>query len=530
MNLKLAKNILTHLAERGVHEIVLCSGARNSPFVFLLEEAIGFNVYSFFEERSAAFFALGRIKNHGHPVAVLTTSGTAAAELFPAVIEGHYTGAPLIMVTADRPRKLRGTGAPQSIDQVNLFGGHTETFIDIAVNEPLSLDSWSGHGPLHLNVCFDEPLIDGVVEKDEFKQKSFRKDSRFRDDTLADHFIEIKKFLGNAECPVFLIGPLNFDERETVKEFLLRAKAPVFAEALSGLREDRELRPLLLKSGDPVLSPKYFDALIRIGGMPTVRFWRDLENNPQLMPVLSISSLPYSGLSKGKLIHTDLRKLLTAYNEKMELDKNKIETVFEFDNGQYKKLQQILDRENKSEVAMLHRLSLTIEEDASVYLGNSLPIREWDLAAHRERHVCWDMAGNRGVNGIDGQLSTFLGFASEDTTNWGIFGDLTAMYDLASPWALKQRPMKSTRLVVVNNSGGQIFSRLFKSNNFLNNHNVNFASWAKMWELGYEEWTSVPPKFSSEEPTVIELVPDSESSIRFWKAYGELWPAPVKLN
>lgn len=530
MNLALAKNILESLASRGVHEIILCSGARNSPLVHVLQESTGFHIYSFFEERSAAFYALGRIKNHGHPVAVVTTSGTAAAELFPAVIEGHYTGSPLVLVSADRPRKLRGTGAPQSIDQVNLFGNHAETFIDIAGGETFSLDSWTGHGPLHINVCFDEPLIDSEVGSVEVRQEAFRKDNIFRDNTIADHFIDLKKFLSESRRPVFLVGPLSFDERGVVKEFLLRMRAPVFAEALSGLREDRELKPYLLKSGEPILSASRFDSLIRIGGVPTVRYWRDVENNARLISVISLSNLPFAGLSHGKLIHTDLRKLLAAYDEKTDFDNASLEKILNYDEEQYRKLQQILDRESHSEVALVHRLSLVIEEDAAIYLGNSLPIREWDLAAHRERHVSWDMAGNRGVNGIDGQLSTFLGFACEDTPNWGIFGDLTTMYDLVSPWALKQRPLKNTRFVVINNSGGQIFSRLFKNSDFLNSHNLGFSDWAKMWELGYEKWTSVPQRFTSEEPTVIEIVPDEKSSERFWKSYEELWSAPLRLN
>lgn len=530
MNLALAKDILSSLAQRGVYEIILCSGARNSPIVHVLQESSGFHVSSFFEERSAAFYALGRIKNHGHPVAVITTSGTAAAELFPAVIESHYTGSPLVLVSADRPRKMRGTGAPQSIDQVNLFGNHTETFIDVAGGEAFSLDSWTGHGPLHINVCFDEPLIDNEVGSIGFRQEAFRKDNIFRDNTIADHFIELKNFLSDSKRPVFLVGPLNFEEREAVKEFLLRMKAPVFAETLSGLREDHELRPYLLKSGESILSASRFDSLVRIGGVPTARYWRDIENNPRLIPVVSLSRLPFAGLSHGKVIHTDLRKLLAAFDEKIGFDNSSLEKILNYDQDQYRKLQQILDRESYSEAALIHRLSLIVEEEASVYLGNSLPIREWDLVAHRERPISWDMAGNRGVNGIDGQLSTFLGFASEDNPNWGIFGDLTTMYDLVSPWALKQRPMKNTRIVVINNSGGQIFSRLFKNSDFLNSHNVSFGDWAKMWDLGYEKWTSVPQRFASEEPTVIEIVPDEKSSQSFWKSYEELWTAPLRLN
>src|SRR5262249_9638323 len=112
-----------------------CAGARNSPLFLELLERGDLHTFRFFEERSAAFFALGRIQATGRPVAVLTTSGTAAAELFPAVIEAHYTGAPLVAVTADRPRRYRGTGAPQSIEQVDLYGGYAAASWDLAAGE-----------------------------------------------------------------------------------------------------------------------------------------------------------------------------------------------------------------------------------------------------------------------------------------------------------------------------------------------------------------------------------------------------------
>ena len=107
-------------------------------------------VYTFVDERAAAFFALGRIKRDDKPVAVVTTSGTAAAELLPATIEAFYSGAPLILITADRPARFRGTGAPQAIEQVGIFGVYAET----------DVDRWNRRLPLHINVEFDEPLID----------------------------------------------------------------------------------------------------------------------------------------------------------------------------------------------------------------------------------------------------------------------------------------------------------------------------------------------------------------------------------
>ena len=139
---------MARVRDAGVEEFCVCAGSRNSPLLYVLGSSDA-RLFSFVDERSAAFFALGRIKQHARPCAVVTTSGTAAAELLPAAIEAHYSGLPLILISADRPGRFRGTGAPQSIEQVGIFGVYAET----------SLSMWSGMRPLHLNIEFDEPLL-----------------------------------------------------------------------------------------------------------------------------------------------------------------------------------------------------------------------------------------------------------------------------------------------------------------------------------------------------------------------------------
>src|SRR5438067_1651083 len=122
MNSSLAVHTLEQAHSMGVSELCICPGARNAPWIQVLTANPGiFRCHYFFEERSAAFFALGRIRATSRPVAVLTTSGTAAGELLPAAMEAHYSGLPLVMMTADRPRSYRGTGAPQAAEQVGIF-------------------------------------------------------------------------------------------------------------------------------------------------------------------------------------------------------------------------------------------------------------------------------------------------------------------------------------------------------------------------------------------------------------------------
>jgi 2-succinyl-5-enolpyruvyl-6-hydroxy-3-cyclohexene-1-carboxylate synthase len=147
-NVVRAASLIDAVRAAGANEFCVCAGSRNAPLLAVLGSSDA-RLFSFVDERSAAFFAIGRVKLHGNPVAIVTTSGTAVAEMLPAAIEAYYSGIPLILISADRPARFRGTGAPQSIEQVGIFGVYAET----------SLSDWSRMRPLHLNVEFDEPLL-----------------------------------------------------------------------------------------------------------------------------------------------------------------------------------------------------------------------------------------------------------------------------------------------------------------------------------------------------------------------------------
>src|ERR1700722_12018383 len=138
-NTHLAKQVLEEIISQGVYEFCLCPGARNAPLIYPLVQSSQVRIYYWPEERSAAFFALGRIKATGRPVAVVTTSGTAAAEILPAAMEAYYTGLPLVLLTADRPRRFRGTGAPQAAEQVGLFSCYAHEMQDLAEEDECCL-------------------------------------------------------------------------------------------------------------------------------------------------------------------------------------------------------------------------------------------------------------------------------------------------------------------------------------------------------------------------------------------------------
>lgn len=543
-NQTLAVAVVGRLRACGVRTFCVCPGGRNAPLVEVLDEQVekgsdSFSdpcpeVLSFFDERSAAFFALGRARRDGTPVAVVTTSGTAAAELLPAMVEAHYSGVPLLAVTADRPRAYRGSGAPQAIDQVNIFGTFARVFVDL--EHPGDAWTWPApDGPAHINVCFSDPLLadwrstTGVplcpdaVPPDPGTVLSAR-------DAAAIHafaIAEFESFLARVRSPLIIVGGLHQSgDREPVARFCQELGAPMLAEASSGIRSAPGAR--LLRSGDEVvqrgIEQHLFDSVIRIGEVPSFRIWRDLELSFRV-PVLSVSRTPWRGLTHGTHLHVpagmplplpaDARRTISGA---ARLDgapaptMASIEALLAWDARVAAASDRLLASHPRSEPALVRRLSETIPAGSFVYLGNSLPIREWNqFATFADRRL--SIGENRGANGIDGQVASFLGWARPGVENWAVIGDLTALYDLSAPWALRHLDGLRLRIVVINNGGGRIFKRMFRNERFQNRHAAGFEAWAAMWGTEYH---AALPSGEIGPAAIIELRPDEDETEAFW--------------
>jgi 2-succinyl-5-enolpyruvyl-6-hydroxy-3-cyclohexene-1-carboxylate synthase len=531
-NVELSAHLMHFLLTSGITEFCVCPGARNAPLIaFLSAHSENFKAYYFYEERSAAFFALGRIRRTGSPVAIITTSGTAAGELLPATMEAYYSGMPLILITADRPRNYRGSGAPQTAEQVGLFGIYVAESFDIEGDERPELH-FSVSRPTHYNICFDEPLLVGEFPK--LKQITEVAAYQSREVSVgASPVIDVQDFIHTVQNPLIIVGMLHLREREAVVRLLLRWEVPTYFEAVSGLREDPRLEPVRISMADQVMERARradypIEGFVRIGGIPTLRLWRDLEAKYANMNVLSLSALPFSGLGRPQtFFHGDLNVLCDQVGAQLGVQSGKrnaaLARLISMDHEDQKRLRELLASEPTSEPGMIAELSQTISAQSQLYLGNSLPIREWDLAASYEskRIEVW---GSRGLNGIDGQVSTFLGFSRENAENWAIIGDLTALYDLPGPWVLSQLPETQVTIVVVNNGGGKIFARMFKQAEFQNQHQVRFKAWADLWSLDYEVWHEVRVGHERGRGNrIIEMRPDENATTRFWKQYQELF-------
>ncbi len=458
-NIAEARRVIEEAVARGATDFCVCAGSRNAPLLAVLG-ASDLQVFSFVDERSAAFFALGRAKLTGRPAVVITTSGTAVAELLPAAIEAHYSAIPLIFITADRPARYRGTGAPQAIEQQEIFGVYA-------------------HGSVqHINIEFDEPLIDEDVSWERGRPARCPPPV-----ATAAPPLPTPAFTR----PLVLLGGLAPAHRDPVRNFAIALNAPVYAEPLSGLREDPALAHLIITAGERMIGRGDFDGVIRIGNVPTARFWRDLDESRRELSLVSFSALPFTGCSRG-VVHPI---------EALPVDvdpRKRDEEFFTADRKQAAAIARVFDAETQSELALFRELSHTIPENSRVYLGNSLPIREWDLAATRDRRG-FTIEANRGANGIDGQLSTFFGQCDPSRMNVCVIGDLTAIYDSNAPWIVPQLDSATDfRIVIINNGGGRIFSRVAslkkldestRERIIENSHDLRFEHWAAMWGMQY---------------------------------------------
>lgn len=516
-----ACSIIEACLARGVREFVVCAGARNAALVEVVaraEAAGAARVWRHFEERSAGFFALGRSMATGEPCAVVTTSGTAVAELLPAVIEAHYQGRPLLALTADRPARFRGTGAPQAIEQPGLFGGYAGSG---------DLENWSLRSPWHWNVELEEEF---APEEDSspsifaaIAPPAAAPAVSFSVATLA-RWLREDLYRGL----VVMVGDLEPEDHEEVFHFCLSLGAPVVAEATSGLRE--ALGELILPDADRLLRQQPPGKVLRLGGVPSGRFWRDLEDLPEV-DVRHITRTGFPGLARpGETIAAPVGRVIRGLGD-VDPAGDALD-YFRRTSRRNAEIDNLIEAYPESEPGLLRLLSVYASTGSSLYLGNSLPIREWNLFAQRVKPVT-DVRANRGANGIDGQLSTWLGWTAETEDAWCVVGDLTALYDLAAPAWLGQIERAGRVLVVINNGGGQIFSRLPRLQQMserakelmLNPHEVRLEGWAAMWGMRYlrieseDGFDAIEP---GPVPLLVELIPSAEETTAFWGAWDAL--------
>jgi 2-succinyl-5-enolpyruvyl-6-hydroxy-3-cyclohexene-1-carboxylate synthase len=312
-----------------------------------------------------------------------------------------------------------------------------------------------------------------------------------------------------------LAAVLHPDDAVMVAPVLIKLGAPIVAEATANLHLFQALHPLLIEGGEKALKMCAATRILRIGAVPSWRFWRDLEDRPEVM-VTNFSRAPFRGLAREVNVST--------YPLESLLDLPASSTV----PWELKGVSPDLDAFPLSEPAWMGHLLRALPAGSRVFLGNSLPIREWNLAMKVPAEGVHFYA-NRGANGIDGLISTFLGVAASNAgESWLILGDLSALYDLAAPWIIQQLDNPKIRIVIVNNGGGKIFSQVSslrdlpdKAREVIENrHDMSFEPFAKLWRMDYlQVQNPMDLDGISDGPLIIEIRPDPSQTEAFWAAW-----------
>lgn len=523
-NAVVLRALFAELDALGVREFCVCAGARNAPIIDALTRN-GAPIRSFFDERSAAFFALGRVMQIRVPVAVLTTSGTAVAELHPAMVEAHYQNLPLVAISADRPSGYTGSGAPQAIEQRAMFGIYASQFVEIecAADGGIKLTrlgSPSG-GPAHFNVRLEEKL--GVVETADLKSPVARQAAPMGPDHSAAEVPPCwREFWGGEGDLVVLAAGLHPADVPSARDFLLRLDRPIVAEATANLHGEEALKHLMLRGGEEVLRVFDFKRVLRLGCVPSWRWWRDLEDRDEIS-VLGISRSPFRGLARSTKTGVVPWELPGMAGPVSHGPRDAMAPA----TAIAAKLDSLIEAHPNSEPAWMRHLSRIVGAGSTVFLGNSLPLREWNLAADVPKPGTAFFA-NRGANGIDGLVSTWLGLSVDAREAWLIAGDLSALHDMNAGWILTQLPVAKRRIVVINNGGGKIFSQVRWLDSLTpeakrvmgNPHTISFEPWARMWGMNHRLLADSRELADDDaDGCVWEIRPDAAQTGAFWRAW-----------
>lgn len=498
-----------------VESAVISPGSRSTPLALLLHREPAIKTYIAVDERSAGFFALGLSKAQHKPVALLCTSGTAAANYYPAICEAQESHIPLVVLTTDRPHELRQVGAPQAMDQLNLFQGHVKFFVEMALPEAtptmLNYAYWQGlrsteiaaqlpAGPVHLNFPLREPLlpdlnlnaIASTRQVLQGKQRLSTAESTY----LADIW-------SNKRGLLLVGGSQTTAEAQHIIKLADALGWPILSDPLTNVLTCGSQNPSLIASGDLFINelPKKMqpEIIVQFGLLPisknlmlwlsqldptqTERYfidessqWQDQLKQAQTMIQVNEQELI------SDLLALSLEPVEPAWLDSWKFYETRVQTIL---------VNQQTTSLSEAQVSLLVHQKMA--PNGQLFVANSMPIRYLDRYM-TPRSTAYQLYGNRGINGIDGVVSTALGMtaASSNQQNVLLVGDLTLYHDMNGLLQGKKYQLPLT-IVLLNNNGGGIFS--FLSQNQLEERDfeplfgtpldMDFSLVAKLYESSY---------------------------------------------
>jgi 2-succinyl-5-enolpyruvyl-6-hydroxy-3-cyclohexene-1-carboxylate synthase len=498
------REFVDELHREGVEAVCISPGSRSTPLVLAFARHGGFDVRLVLDERSAAFFALGRARATRKAVALVCTSGTATANYLPAIVEASMSSVPMIVLTADRPPALRGTGANQTIDQHQLYGGYVRMFVETGVPRAHvhAAKMWrtlarravetAQTGPIHINLPFDEPLTPTGAEVDLGTTDPKPQQTLTTPAVTVDSFRDLLL----SERGAIVAGQIDQDAH-AVAALAEHLGWPLIAEPLSGLRLPGDA----LSAGQALLSDDRFaeqhapDVVLQFGRTPTSRPTQRFVAAAARLGVVAerpadpakaaaqTLSAPEGVAARAliKLVSENDGTWLKAWKDADALARGALDTFLDAEKQPF-------------EIRVARDVAASVPDGTALVVASSTPVRDLDFAMAPREGV--RVIANRGASGIDGFVSTVLGVASAGTPTVALAGDLSVLHDAAGLlWAARRG--EPVTFVVVNNKGGGIFDLLpsaaLPENDalFATAHEVDLRALAAAAGIGYETGTDL---------------------------------------
>ncbi|NYU09958.1 2-succinyl-5-enolpyruvyl-6-hydroxy-3-cyclohexene-1-carboxylic-acid synthase [Enterobacteriaceae bacterium CCUG 67584] len=530
-NRRWAAVILEALTRHGVRHVCIAPGSRSTPLTLAAAENRAFIHHTHFDERGLGHLALGLAKASHEPVAVIVTSGTAVANLYPALIEAGLTGEKLVLLTADRPPELIDCGANQAIRQSGIFASHpTETLSlprptrDIPARWLVTtVDNALGGlraGALHINCPFAEPLYGEMDDTDlEWQQALgdwWQSDKPWlRAPAALSSPQQRDWFFWRQKRGVVIAGRMSAEEGKQVAQWAQRLGWPLIGDVLSQTGQPLPCADLWLGNARAVTELEQAQIVVQLGGSLTGKRLLQWQATCRPEEYWLVDS------REGRLdpAHHRGRRLVSSVAEWLELHPAEKRAPWATDIPELSRQAWELTAQHSDafgEAQLAHRIHRYLPEQGQLFVGNSLVVRLID--AFSRLPAGYPVFSNRGASGIDGLISTAAGVQRANArSTLAIVGDLSALYDLNALALLRQASAPFV-LLVINNNGGQIFSLLptpqsERERFYLMPQNVQFEHAAAMFSLKYqrpENWaeleSALSTAWSKPGTTLIEVV------------------------
>ena len=472
----------------GMRHAVTSPGSRNAPLALTLAAQEGVETVSVIDERSAGFVALGMAKASGRPVAVTCTSGTAAANLHPAVVEAHEARVPLIVMTADRPPELREVGAGQAIDQIKLYGTAAKWFVEVGTHDPTRATAihhralacrayWTAAagrpGPVHLNFPLREPLAPEPEDLDSADWAG-RPDQRpwteVREHASAPHSDDIHVVAEQIAAEphgLIVCGPGHEDVAEAASRVAHETGWPVLAEPTSGVRCGTHDRSHVVAHYDVLLRVEEFAAknapglVLRVGDMPTSKPLRAVVAESSQIVLDPHGAWHEPTRTAQTVLHAAAGPALDALATALEVRSGERDDGWldGWKSGDRVVAAAVEAAPDDFEGKILASLEPELPDEAVVWVSSSMPIRDVEAYFPQSPKRIRFLA-NRGANGIDGVVSSALGAAiATRLPTWVLIGELALQHDAGGLLAARRAGVP-LEIVCINNGGGGIFDFL----------------------------------------------------------------------